>query len=92
LLNEIVSNSLKYAFEHVEKGIINITLLEKGFNQFELIIGDNGKGYEGEPNNPGKATLGLELVKILTDQLDGNIIKLSAPGTVYKLDFKLQRN
>jgi two-component sensor histidine kinase/ligand-binding sensor domain-containing protein len=92
LLNEIVSNSLKYAFENVEKGIITITLLEKGFNQFELIIGDNGKGYEGEPNNPGKATLGLELIKILTDQLDGNIIKLSAPGTVYKLEFKLQRN
>lgn len=92
LLNEIVSNSLKYAFTNVEKGVITITLLENGFNQFELVIGDNGKGYEGEPNNPGKATLGLELIKILTDQLDGNIIKLNLPGTVYKLDFKLQKN
>lgn len=92
LLNEIVSNSLKYAFAEVEKGIITITLLEKGFNQFELVIGDNGKGYEGEPNNPNKATLGLELIKILTDQLDGNIVKLNLPGTVYKLDFKLQKN
>jgi two-component sensor histidine kinase/ligand-binding sensor domain-containing protein len=92
LLNEIVSNSLKYAFLDVEKGVITITLLEKGFNQFELLIGDNGKGYEGEPNNPGKTTLGLELIKILTDQLDGSIIKLNLPGTVYKLDFKLQKN
>lgn len=92
LLNEIVSNSLKYAFADVEKGIITITLLENGFNQFELVIGDNGKGYEGEPNNPNKATLGLELIKILTDQLDGHITKLNLPGTVYKLDFKLQKN
>lgn len=92
LLNEIVSNSLKYAFENIEKGVITITLLEKGYNQFEMVIGDNGKGYEGEPNKPNKATLGLELIKILTDQLDGNIIKLNIPGTVYKLDFKLQKN
>jgi two-component sensor histidine kinase/ligand-binding sensor domain-containing protein len=92
LLNEIVSNSLKYAFADVEKGIITITLLENGFNQFELVIGDNGKGYVGEPNNPGKSTLGLELIRILTDQLDGNIAKLNLPGTVYKLDFKLQKN
>jgi len=92
LLNEIISNSLKYAFTDVNKGIINITLLENGFNQFELVIGDNGKGYEGEPNNPNKATLGLELIKILTDQLDGNIVKLNLPGTTYKLDFKLQKN
>ena len=92
LLNEIVSNSLKYAFENVDKGIINITLLENGFNQFELVIGDNGKGYNGEPNNPNKSTLGLELIKILTEQLDGNIVKLNIPGTVYKLDFKLQKN
>jgi two-component sensor histidine kinase/ligand-binding sensor domain-containing protein len=92
LLNEIVSNSLKYAFENVDKGIINITLLENGFNQFELVIGDNGKGYDGEPNNPNKSTLGLELIKILTEQLDGNIVKLNIPGTVYKLDFKLQKN
>lgn len=92
LLNEIVSNSLKYAFADVEKGVITITLLENGFNQFELVIGDNGKGYDGEPNKPNKATLGLELIKILTDQLDGNISKLNLPGTVYKLDFKLQKN
>ena len=92
LLNEIVSNSLKYAFSDVEKGIITITLVENGFNQFELVIGDNGKGYEGEPNNTNKSTLGLELIKILTDQLDGNIAKLNLPGTVYKLDFKLQKN
>ncbi len=92
LLNEIVSNSLKYAFAEVEKGVITITLLENGFNQFELVIGDNGKGYDGEPNKPNKATLGLELIKILTDQLDGNISKLNLPGTVYKLDFKLQKN
>jgi two-component sensor histidine kinase len=92
LLNEIISNSLKYAFNNVEKGIISISLKEKGFNQFELIIGDNGKGYEGEPNKPNKSTLGLELIRILTDQLDGHIIKLNSQGTVYKLDFKLQKN
>jgi two-component sensor histidine kinase/ligand-binding sensor domain-containing protein len=92
LLNEIVSNSLKYAFAEVEKGVITITLLEKGFNQFELVIGDNGKGYDGEPNQPNKATLGLELIKILTEQLDGSINKLNLPGTVYKLDFRLQKN
>ena len=92
LLNEVISNSLKYAFRETDKGEISISLKEKSMNQFELLIGDNGCGYEGEPNKPSKSTLGLELIKILTEQLDGNITKLNQKGTVYLLEFKLQKN
>ncbi|MCC6252505.1 MAG: hypothetical protein IT238_08595 [Bacteroidia bacterium] len=92
LLNEIVSNSLKYAFVDLKKGEISIRLTEKGYNVYEMTIGDNGRGFDINPNNTENNTLGLELIKVLSAQLDGFVEKLNVSGTVYRLSFKLQKN
>ncbi|MCC7303772.1 MAG: hypothetical protein IT233_14115 [Bacteroidia bacterium] len=88
MLNEIISNSLKYAFPDTDKGEIHIELKAITSGEYELIIGDNGVGYKGDPFEGEQPTLGLELVKILTEQLDGSISKMDVPGTVYYLKFK----
>lgn len=88
LLNETISNSFKYAFTETDKGIIEITLERSGPDKFTMIIGDNGKGFTADPFQGGSTTLGLELVKILADQLNGKVEKLKQKGTYYKLEFK----
>ncbi|MCB9334736.1 MAG: hypothetical protein H6586_01190 [Flavobacteriales bacterium] len=87
LLNEIISNTLKYAFVGRKKGQITIHLHQNEDNSFELIAGDNGIGMEitlEEESN----SLGLELIKIFTEQLDGEIEILDKEGTLYKINFK----
>ena len=70
ILNELVTNSLKYAFTHNKDKKINIHL-KKQDNWITLTIQDNGKGYNQKTT---KDSLGLTVVKRLADrQLDGNI-------------------
>lgn len=94
LLNEIISNSIKYAFPNTNRGEIVIRLnTSQGSNSFVLIIGDNGVGYEGDPFGDKQLnSLGLELVKILCEQLNGKIEKIPMDGTYYKMIFKPMNN
>lgn len=90
ILNEIISNSLKYAFAKSDKGIIDISLTRDGVTgEYEMIIGDNGAGFDKsnftQNNND---SLGFELIKILSEQLNGTVTILDRPGTYYKLIFK----
>lgn len=89
LLNEIISNSFKYAFNDVNNGIIEIELHKSNVKEeYTIIIGDNGKGFNDEVFNNETTTLGLELIKILSNQLNGEIEKIQKPGTHYILKFK----
>jgi len=47
-----------------------------------MTIGDNGAGFDTDPFAVENATLGLELVKILVDQLDGTIKKMDRPARI----------
>ncbi|MBI2280199.1 MAG: hypothetical protein HYU68_05870, partial [Bacteroidetes bacterium] len=87
LINEIISNTLKYAFINKNKGIIKIHLTKLDDNKFVLIAGDNGIGMKKEIFEGESTSLGLELIKIFTDQLDGEIKQLETEGTVYELEF-----
>ncbi|MGZ4059216.1 MAG: ligand-binding sensor domain-containing protein [Bacteroidia bacterium] len=88
LLNEIISNSFKYAFTDIEDGVIEIELHKSTISdEYTIIIGDNGKGYDKKLLNSENSTLGLELIKILSTQLNGSIEKIEKPGTYYILKF-----
>jgi ligand-binding sensor domain-containing protein/two-component sensor histidine kinase len=88
LLNEIISNSFKYGFNNLEHGIIEVDLYKSGNgNEYTLMIGDNGVGYDYKLFENQNATLGLELIKILSTQLNGVIEKIDKPGTYYLLKF-----
>ncbi len=89
LLNEIISNSFKYAFKDIENGQIEIALQKAGSSgEYSMIIGDNGKGYDAKLLAGNNSTLGLELIKILSSQLNGTIDRIDKPGTYYLLKFK----
>ena len=53
---------------------------------FRMIIGDNGKGSSVSIEDP-HSTFGMELIKMLVDQLHGSITRLQQQGTVYQITF-----
>lgn len=89
LLNEVISNAFKYAFNETDSGAIEISLHKSSnSDEYTLIIGDDGVGFKDEVFNSENPTLGLELVKILATQLNGSIQKLQKSGTYYMLKFR----
>ncbi|MBD3558668.1 PAS domain S-box protein, partial [Planktothrix sp. FACHB-1355] len=71
IINELVSNSLKYAFPKGNQGQISIIFSQANSHQFHLKIGDNGVGLPPDFDIETAETLGLRLVRILTRQLKG---------------------
>lgn len=88
LINEIMTNSLKYGIPNDEKGHIYIRLCQWSSREYELRIGDNGIGYETAVNLEKTQSLGLKLIHGLVRQLEGSIERdLDQPGTHYCIKF-----
>jgi PAS domain S-box-containing protein len=87
IINEIVSNSLKYAFHEKKSGEIKIEF-HKGKNQkHTLMVSDDGVGLPGKADISERESLGLSLVNTLTGQLRGDIKIDSNGGTKYTIEF-----
>jgi two-component sensor histidine kinase len=87
LINELVSNSLKYAFTESQKGEIRIGLKRVGENQYKLVVSDDGIGLPEELDFRNTNSLGLQLVNTLTNQLQGGIEVVRNNGTTFKITF-----
>lgn len=89
LINEAVTNALKYGIVEDEQGIIFIRL-RKGENQeYILNIGDTGVGFADTINHKTTKSLGLKLIHNLARQLRGSIIRdITKKGTHYIVKFK----
>jgi len=90
IINELVSNALKYAFpRNVQKREpeITITLKKDSGRRLMLAIEDNGKGLPADLDCENTRTLGLQLVCALTQQLRGTIHVQKTPGTVFTIRF-----
>lgn len=86
IINELVTNSVKYAFPD-SKGVIIIKLKEND-GRLELLVKDNGIGIPENVGIENTDTLGLQLVNNLTNQLDGKIELDRSHGTEFKISFK----
>ena len=89
IINELVTNSLKYAFPDGREGEIKISLHSPGENMIELIVRDNGIGIPEDMDFKQTKTLGLHLVTMLAEnQLHGNIKLNRSKGTEFIMKFK----
>lgn len=87
IINELLTNIMKHAFDGMEGGIVSVNASEKE-GQVVISIADNGKGI-GEPLEFNNATgFGLMLVRGLTKQLKGTIRIDKNNGTQTVLEFK----
>ena len=85
IINELITNSLKYAFTEGEDGLIQIDLREDS-QRLKLTVRDNGKGYDLE--SVSTTSFGNRLIKSLIQQLDGNMTTAIDNGTVVSMEFK----
>jgi len=86
IINEILTNAIKYAFPDNHEGIIEIRLKVKN-EQINLQISDNGIGLPEDLNLKKIKSLGMKLIQVLTDQIDGELSINRDNGTLYSLSF-----
>lgn len=86
IINELVSNSLKYAFPEGRKGVIHITLQNTG-GKVELMVDDNGIGIPEGTDLQNTPSLGLKLVNTLVRQLKGAVTLERGKGTRFTIEF-----
>jgi two-component sensor histidine kinase len=89
IVNEVVTNVLKHAFEEGEAGRLSVSLCKKT-GRVNLTIGDDGKGLPDDFDPKGRTeTLGLELIEKLASQLKANYSYSSLDkGSRFKLSFE----
>jgi PAS domain S-box-containing protein len=87
IINELVSNSLKYAFPDGREGEIHIELRVDDGGQFTLMISDNGVGFPKDLDFRDTGSLGLQLVNTLVGQLEGTIELDRSSGTALRIAF-----
>jgi two-component sensor histidine kinase/Tfp pilus assembly protein PilF len=89
IVNELISNSLKYAFPNQGKGEIRVSLYEKE-EILLLEVADDGVGIKPDfiPLGTG---FGSELISLLTRQLDGKMTLIKSPGAAFSFKFFLTK-
>lgn len=87
IINELVTNALKHAFDQHRRGHIQITLEWSGDKTMTLAVSDDGKGAPNDLLVETRPTLGLSLVQALSEQLKGTIHINTQKGTTVAVTF-----
>jgi len=90
IVNEILTNSLKYAFPENKKGTITV-ILKKINGDAEIEIADDGVGVSDNFNIGEAKGMGLQLINMLTQQLSGTVTIEANHGTKFKVVFPLDQ-
>ncbi len=90
IINELISNSIKYAFINSESGEISVSFLLIDKGKYSLTVSDNGVGIPEDIFYKNQS-LGLELVWKLVEQLEGTITFNNNSGVSFNITF-LEQN
>ena len=90
ILNELISNSLKHAYPGDGGGPVRVSLGLTG-EQVRIAVADDGVGVD-DTAAQREGSLGLELVGMLVEQLDGHMERSDRPGVTYLLTFERIKN
>ncbi|MCB7480548.1 histidine kinase dimerization/phosphoacceptor domain -containing protein [Christiangramia sediminis] len=91
IVNELLTNALKYAFPENEQGVIQLSLEQDAEQNLKLMVKDNGIGKK-EGLAPKGTGFGSQLVKLLTQQLNGNMKEYNTHGTHIEFDFQIRKS
>ncbi|MDZ7690182.1 MAG: PAS domain S-box protein [Balneolaceae bacterium] len=89
LVNELITNAAKHAFNEQDKGTIRIELSQQD-QQVTIMVADNGSGLPEPFDLESNKTLGKTIIRLLMDQLQAelDINQENDAGAVFKLTFK----
>ena len=88
IINELLSNCFKYAFPGGGGGEVRIEIHLMEDRRIQLLVADNGVGFPPDVDFRETDTLGMQLVRALTDQLEGTIELRSERGTEFRISFR----
>jgi two-component sensor histidine kinase len=92
IVNELVTNSLKHAFEQGQTGEIRVDLFSEEDDGYLMVVADTGKGLPEDLDVRSSRSLGLRLVRELAEsQLMGTLEVNSQNGAEFRISFKLRK-
>ncbi len=86
LINEIITNSFKYAFPNGRDGEIKVEIKKIKTYSLEINISDNGIGLPEDFNERRKHSIGFQLLETLIDEMDGTYTLKSTPGCCFSIN------
>ncbi|MET0463399.1 MAG: histidine kinase dimerization/phosphoacceptor domain -containing protein [Chitinophagaceae bacterium] len=89
IVNEAVTNSFKYAFSGRSEGEINLSFKQAEPGYFRLIIRDNGIGFANSGALQKNASLGLSLIRGLSEDIKGHLGISNENGLKIEINFPL---
>ncbi|MFC1549560.1 histidine kinase dimerization/phosphoacceptor domain -containing protein [Nitrospirota bacterium] len=87
IINELLTNSLKYAYDTPGAGAITVSMKQSGDNVCSLMVRDQGKGFPAEYDLENQGSLGLQLVRSLASQLEGTLSINNEEGVSVEFTF-----
>ncbi|TFG36426.1 MAG: PAS domain S-box protein [Candidatus Aminicenantes bacterium] len=88
VINELISNSLKYAFEDGRAGVIKIEAARANDGQIVLVVSDDGVGIPAEVDIRNTGSMGMRLViGLVENQLGGHVAFDRSQGTCFTITF-----
>jgi PAS domain S-box-containing protein len=87
IVNELVTNALKYAFKGRNRGVLTVEMARVPEHRYTLTVQDDGIGFPPDLDLSKAETLGLKLIWVLSHQLDGDVRVESDQGTRFVITF-----
>jgi PAS domain S-box-containing protein len=87
ILNELLSNVFKYAFPKQREGVVHVSLKEDGPDRIRLCVQDDGVGVPEGFSWRETNSIGIKIVDLLAQQLNGHFKILSGPGVTFEVNF-----
>lgn len=87
IINELVTNSFKYAFTEEKSYEIFLQIYQKN-QKLVMVYKDNGVGFDKSVDLENLSSLGIQLIQILTEQLEGNLTIENSNGVKYLFNFE----
>ena len=88
IANELITNSLKYAFDGIPQPSINIHCILMKDKQCKFVVQDNGVGLD--ENKTSHSSFGMGLINDLSEQLYGDVLMENREGFYFQLVFKIK--
>lgn len=87
ILNELLTNTFKYAFPGEAEGMVKVRFIEKENKEFLLEVADNGVGLPADFSLKKTESLGMRLIHSLTEQIKGELEISAEHGTQIRIKF-----
>ncbi len=88
IVNELISNCLKHAFPDGKTGRIKVAFRELDGKEYELVVSDDGVGLPAEIDIAKSTSLGMKLVYLIVEQLQGKLEVTREGGTSFRILFR----